>query len=128
MSEVDGLLCAYVVDGRGGARELDWSSLEAYAGDDFIWVHLHLEGGSTKEWLTDKSGLPSIVAEALLYEDVRPRCTPVGSGLIVSLRGVNLNPGAEPEDMVAVRVYIDAKRVVTVRGVQHQHIYVAATG
>jgi zinc transporter len=33
---------------------------------------------------------------------VRPRCTPLGEGLLVNPRGVNLNPGADPEDMVAV--------------------------
>lgn len=115
MSEADGLLCAYALDGRGGARELDWDALAAYAGDELVWVHLHLEGARTEEWLTGPSGLPSIVAEALLYEDVRPRCTPIGAGLLVNLRGVNLNPGADPEDMVAVRVYADARRFVTVR-------------
>ncbi len=115
MSEQDGLICAYVLDGRGGARELQWSDIERIPLEGFTWVHLHLEGVNTRRWLEKSSGLPEIVIEALTYDEVRPRCTPLGDGLLVNLRGVNLNPGAEPEDMVAVRIYIDAGRAVTVR-------------
>jgi zinc transporter len=32
----------------------------------------------------------------------------VGQSLLVILRGVNLNPGADPEDMVSVRLWLDA--------------------
>ena len=35
--------------------------------------------------------------------------------MVIILRGVNLNPGAEPEDMVALRVWIDPLRLITVR-------------
>ncbi len=115
MSDQDGLICAYVLDGRGGGRELHWPELDRIPSEGFTWVHLHLEGENTRRWLDEKSGLPEIVVEALTYDEVRPRCTPLGDGLLVNLRGVNLNPGADPEDMVAVRVYIDAQRAVTVR-------------
>ncbi len=115
MSDSDGLICAYELDGRGGARELHWADIERIPLEGFTWVHLHLEGADTRRWLTERSGLPEIVVEALTYDEVRPRCTPLGEGLLVNLRGVNLNPGADPEDMVAVRIYIDAQRAVTVR-------------
>ena len=115
MSEDDGLLCAYVLDGKGGARELDWDGVANFGGDGFLWVHLHLESAHARDWLSAQSRLPEVVVDALQYEDVRPRCTPLGSGLLVNLRGVNLNPGADPEDMVAVRIYVDAQRAVTVR-------------
>jgi zinc transporter len=39
----------------------------------------------------------------------------MGQSLLVILRGVNLNPGADPEDMVSVRMWIDAHRVITLR-------------
>ena len=35
--------------------------------------------------------------------------------LLLFLRGVNLNPDAEPEDMVSVRVFADRKRVISLR-------------
>jgi zinc transporter len=115
VSDLDGLICAYVLDGRGGARELQWAELDSMPTGGFSWVHLNLEGEKTRGWLSGKSGLPEIVIEALTYDEVRPRCTPLGEGLLVNLRGVNLNPGADPEDMVAVRIYIDAQRAITVR-------------
>lgn len=114
MADDDGLLYACRLDGRGGAQDLDWAGLVS-PGEGFVWVHLHLDSERARAWLADESGLPGIVVEALTYEDVRPRCTPLGGGLLVNLRGVNLNPGADPEDMVAVRVYIDKDRAVTVR-------------
>ena len=35
--------------------------------------------------------------------------------LLLFLRGVNLNPGAEPEDMVSVRIFAEAQRVISLR-------------
>ena len=54
-----------------------------------------------------------MVAEALLTAETRPRVSVVGDGLLISLRGVNLNPGADPEDMVAVRIWVDEHRAIT---------------
>jgi zinc transporter len=39
----------------------------------------------------------------------------MGDGLLVILRGVNLNPGSDPEDMVSLRLWIDAHRIITLR-------------
>jgi zinc transporter len=47
--------------------------------------------------------------DALLAEETRPRSFPVGEGLVVILRGVNLDPGADPEDMVSPRLWIDGR-------------------
>jgi len=115
MSEQDGLICAYRLDGNGGARELDWEAIASLDGSVSSWVHLHLEGARTKDWIHQESGVNEIVAEALLYEETRPRCTLVGDGLLINLRGVNLNPGADPEDMVQMRMYVDKDRVISVR-------------
>ncbi len=35
--------------------------------------------------------------------------------MLIALRGVNLNPGADPEDMVSVRIWIDETRILTTR-------------
>ena len=53
---------------------------------------------------------------ALLAEETRPRCSVLPKGLLIILRGVNLNPGADPEDMVALRMWLGGNRVITVRG------------
>ena len=46
--EVDqgnGLLFAYVLDGQGGGRELDWEGIRAWSPEDgVLWVHLDRKG------------------------------------------------------------------------------------
>lgn len=118
MSEEDGLICAYRLDGKGGAQELGWDDIAdggVFDSEKDIWVHLHLERQAAKDWIKNKSGLPPIVAEALLYEETRPRCDAVEDGVLINLRGVNLNPGSDAEDMVSVRIFADKNRLVSVR-------------
>ena len=107
---------AYLLDGNGGTRELDANEIATWtpqAGN--IWVHLNYSNSADSEWLTHSSGLDPLIVEALLAEETRPRTTAIGDGLLIALRGVNLNPGSDPEDMVSIRLYIDNTRIVTSR-------------
>ncbi|KPJ60879.1 MAG: magnesium transporter CorA [Latescibacteria bacterium DG_63] len=116
MSKSDGLICAYAFD-KKGARELDWQGIGSWEpGTGFLWIHLDRRAPETHEWLVSRSGLDAITCEALLAEETRPRSITIGNALVVILRGVNLNPGADPEDMVSVRIWLDADRIITVRG------------
>ena len=113
------------LDGRGAAEALEPDDLflpeqrEAKPaaegpGDVFLWAHVHRDEPSALRWLTEHSGLDNHVREALLADDTRPRCTVHGDGAVVILRGVNLHEGAEPEDMISVRFWIEADRVIGV--------------
>lgn len=115
MSEEDGLIYAWRLDGWGGGTEIGWDVLCSGAELGDTWAHLHFESERARKWLREQSGLSSLVAEALLYEETRPRCAAVGDGLLINLRGVNLNPDANPEDMVQLRLYVDRHRIVSVR-------------
>ena len=46
---------------------------------------------------------------------MRNRQTEIGGNLLVNLRGVNLNPDADPEDMVSLRLWLEPERIVTSR-------------
>ncbi|MGF1455422.1 MAG: zinc transporter ZntB [Alphaproteobacteria bacterium] len=81
----------------------------------YDWVHLHHTLGADNPWLRDRGGLDPLVVQALLAPETRPRCTAYGDGAIVNLRGVNLNPGADPEDMVSIRLWIDTRKIISVR-------------
>ena len=37
------------------------------------------------------------------------------SGILIILRGINLNKNAEPEDMVSIRMWIDSERIITMQ-------------
>ena len=64
-----------------------------------------------------ESGLDSVVCGALLAdaEETRPRCDAFEGGVLLNFRGINLNPGADPADMVSIRVWIDGERIVSSR-------------
>jgi len=117
MSEQDGLICAYALDGAGGGRALGWPELDAaLAGDALAWIHLDHRVAASARWLTERSGLDPLAVAALLAVESRPRCEAFADGVVVNLRGINLNPGAEPEDMVAIRMWIDDRKIISVRG------------
>ena len=112
----DGLIYSYLLDGRGGARALDWDGVRAWRrGAGPLWVHLDRSDARAEDWLRRESGLEPLVVEALLEPETRPRCTALPGGWLVVMRGVNLNPGADPEDMVALRAWVEEERVLTLR-------------
>jgi len=116
MTESDGLLHAYAVNAKGAGEARTWADLDATLPDKgFLWVHLDRSASRAAAWLVEESGLDPVVSEALLAPETRPRATRFENGVLVNLRGVNLNPGAEPEDMVSVRIWITRQRIITVR-------------
>ncbi|NDH95650.1 MAG: hypothetical protein EBZ13_14210, partial [Planctomycetia bacterium] len=48
-------------------------------------------------------------------DETRPRSVAIGDRLLISLRGVNLNPESDPEDMVSVRMWLGPDLMVTTR-------------
>ena len=116
MAAEDGLICAYLLDGRGGGEELGWSEIRSWRlQQGLLWLHLNRIGSESRRWLHEDSGLDPLIRDALLAEEVRPRELAVDDALLVTLRGVNLSPGADPEDMVGVRIWLEPNRIVTLR-------------
>lgn len=112
----NGLVAAYVLDGQGGGRALDWAGVKAWTPDQgLLWVHLDHETPETARWIETQGSLNPVVREALLASETRPRSFAFEDGLLVILRGVNLNPGAEPEDMVGLRMWLQERMIITVR-------------
>lgn len=114
--ENKGLIHAILFDGKGGGRDLTWDEINNWdASQGKIWIHLLYTSPDTVSWLHENSGLESFIAEALVSEDTRPRSTVMGKGLLLNLRGVNLNPGADYEDMVSLRIWAEENRIITTR-------------
>lgn len=111
-----GLLFAVLLDGQGGGRALDWAGVAAWRPEQgYLWLHLDYEEPRALRWLQESSGLDELICESLTSEDPRPRSLVVRDGLLCILRGINHNPGQEPEDMVALRLLIDAQRAISLR-------------
>jgi len=104
------------LDGDGGGQEIPSQEVRTLTADDGVyWMHLDRMDPGSQTWLRESSGLDPMVVDALLEEETRPRIFLTPHGLVVILRGVNLNPGSDPEDMVSLRLWIGASRIVTLR-------------
>lgn len=116
LPEDDGLIFGVVLDGEGGATVGDWSLTNDWdKGDRPVWLHLDRTSPRVKAWLYEESGLTSITIEALLAEETRPRTFYGKRGTVAILRGVNANLGANPEDLVTLRIWCDGQRIITLR-------------
>jgi zinc transporter len=116
MSEDDALVCAYLLDGKGGGRQLDWPAIDSWdPGQGLLWIHLDSTKPAARSWLEEKSGLARLTCESLLDQNTRPRSIVSDDGLLLILRGVNFNPGEDPEDMVAIRMLFTEHRMITMR-------------
>lgn len=107
---------AHVLNGDDRGRELDDATLrKVLRAETLGWVHLDGNHADSEGWITEHLDyLDPQAIEALLDPASRPRLTPLGEGLMIILRVINTNEGADPEDMISLRVWIDAHRIVTI--------------
>ena len=117
--EEDGpLLFGRVLDGKGGGRPIGWDEAKAWnpaAPGELLWLHLCRTHEEAEPWLESALGLPEPVAEMLTDDGNRPRAYRDGETLVAVLRGINFNPGAEPEDMISMQLWSDGTRLLTLR-------------
>ncbi len=112
----EGLIYAFLLDGDGGARRLPDDAIDRWQPEQgLLWLHFDYSHPASQQWLNQRAGLDPLVAAALVSEEARPRSASVGDSLLLTLRGVNLNPGADPEDMVAIRLWSDGNRIISTR-------------
>jgi len=116
MDHDSGLVVAYILDGKGGGRAIGWEELMQWSPEQgILWAHFDRTVEQAVSYLSEQSDLDPLVVDALLELETRPRAMQTSQGLLAVLRGVNMNPGANPEDMVAIRIWVDATRVISVR-------------
>ncbi|MHA6721737.1 zinc transporter ZntB [Sphingomonas sp. RS2018] len=95
------------------AESIPLHSAPAHEGADLLWIHLCVSNDEARRWLADEAGLPDYAIEGLVAAETRPRCTAMGDGALVNLRG--LSQEKVGSDMLAsVRLYAAAGRVVSV--------------
>jgi len=113
MQKIDPL-CAFDVNHTGQATPCSGVvSLQGAKGGGYRWVHFDLNQTDLSDWLAAQ--LPPLAAAALVQTETRPRCDLMDGGIIANLRGVNLNPGSNPEDMVSLRLWVADGLIVSAR-------------
>lgn len=112
------LLFGRVLDGNGGGRAIEWPDVAKWkpqAPGEVLWIHLCRVQPGVYQWLQDVMEIPEPTAELLTSDETRPRAFREGDTLVATMRGINFNPGAEPEDMVSMQLWSDGSRVITLR-------------
>ena len=110
-----GALHAYDIDAVGVAKKIDLNDLPPPACESpgYRWVHLDLNHDAARTWI--EAHTDAVVAESLTLEESRPRCVAHDNGVLLILRGVNMNPDSDPEDMVSIRLWVCSHLIVSVR-------------
>jgi zinc transporter len=107
---------ALLLDGKGGARQLSDDEVAGWSpSDGLLWVDFNQSSRKAREWLLRDSGIERNAVSILLEGETRPRSLVEPGGLIIIMRGINMNPGAVPDDMVAIRIWLEGNRIVTTR-------------
>lgn len=104
-------ICAFDIHADGIATDVTDDALQG--GAAYRWRHYELSDEKLPNWLN--AHLPAIPAGALMQLETRPRCDRYNDGLILNLRGVNMNTGADNEDMISLRMWVVKDAIVTVR-------------
>ena len=111
------LIFARVMDGAGGGRAIGWDEAQGWtpaAPGEVLWMHVHRDA-AMQDWLQSEFGMPEPTAELLVSDRTRPRAFRDEDTLVGTLRGINFNPGAVPEDMISLQFWSDGTRLVTLR-------------
>lgn len=110
----DCLLWSYRLDGSGGGRHQGRFGDGKQGEPGFDWFHVRSDDPAAADWMREMKLDPHVV-EALSAIETRPRMARLAGGILINLRGVNRNPGADPEDMIAIRVWFNREMIVTGR-------------
>ncbi len=116
--QVSDAVYAYQLDGKGGMTAI---SVDAVASaTQPCWLHLDYTYPESAEWLQNTPLLPEVVRDGLAGESMRPKITRLGDGTMITLRGINFNNDARPDQLVTIRVYMTDKLIVSTR---HRKVY-----
>ncbi|MEP9353947.1 zinc transporter ZntB [Xanthobacter sp. KR7-65] len=115
--DTEGLVSAWLFDGKGGATRLTQDAAFATAEPDtgFVWLHFRHLPRAPQTWLRRASGLDPTAVDSMGEDQSRPRCVMFAEGALLSLRGVNLQRNALPEDLINVHLWVDTRRVISVQ-------------
>lgn len=108
---------SYAFDRNGQAHRLKIEEVAKELKDEGLsWVHLDGNNDQSKKWLErEVSYLDHLIIDALFAEETRPRIIEFDSGMLVILRGINLNADAELENMVSIRLWVDDSRIISIQ-------------
>ncbi len=113
---MSGILHAWTVDGTGQAAPAPTDAFGDPQKDGYSWYHFDRNDPATQALFDADDSVDAVATRTLLAADTRPRTIVRGRDALINLRGVNLNEGAAPEDMIPLRFFIQPGRVISCNG------------
>ncbi|PSN08339.1 zinc transporter ZntB [Siccibacter turicensis] len=104
---------AWILDGKGGVKPLD--NADIIDKTHPCWLHLNYTNPESAEWLATTPLLPNPVRDALAGESTRPRVSRIGEGTLITLRCINGSTDERPDQLVAMRLYLDERLIISTR-------------
>lgn len=104
---------AWQLDGKGGVNPL--TDNDTVDRERPCWLHLNYTHAQSAQWLATTTLLPNNVRDALAGESTRPRVTRIGEGTLITLRCINGSTDERPDQLVAMRLYMDERLIVSTR-------------
>lgn len=109
------ILFAFEIDKDGVARDIQPPKFNDHPPEGhYMWLHFDALDPATRAFLTADVDVDNVATRNLLTEDSRPRTIAHDDAIMINLRGVNLNEGSEPEDMIGIRFFIQNDRIISV--------------
>jgi len=96
-------------------KSLCWEDIFKWKpSDGLLWIHLDRTDAYVEQWLINEKAITPEIVNSLLKDDTRPRFSEVADDqVLLIVKGVNLNSDRTPEDMVALRMWTDGTRLIT---------------
>lgn len=104
---------AWILDGKGGVKPLEAN--DTISKENPCWLHLNYTNPDSAQWLASTPLLPNTVRDALAGESLRPRVSRMGEGTLITLRCINGSTDERPDQLVAMRLYMDERLIVSTR-------------
>ncbi len=111
--QVSDAIISCQLDGKGGLIPID--DRDVINCERPCWLHLNYTHRESADWLSSTPLIPDSVRAALSGDSMRPRVNRLGDGFMITLRSVNLNSESRPDQLVAIRVFINDKLIVSTR-------------
>lgn len=104
-----GLICGFRL-GEAGAEPI------AVPRDtEAVWLHFNLSDSRARRWLEHHAPIPEEAREALAGEEVRLGLRVLPEAFVMVLGDLHHAFGTEPDSFGEVRIYVDARRMITAR-------------
>ncbi len=111
--QISDAIIACQLDGKGGQIAIE--DKDVIHCEKPCWLHLNYTHPQSLEWLQSTPLLPDSVRDALAGDSMRPRVNRLGDGFMIVLRSVNHNSDSRPDQLVAMRLFINDKLIVSTR-------------